>query len=92
VNEIGQTLFLQSNTLTPITKKLEKMGFVTREREDQDQRKVRVSLTAKGKDVRKKTGGFFEAVMELSGLSRKEFIDLQRSIVALRDHLEQMDD
>ena len=87
VNEVGQKLYLKSNTLTPITKKLESMGHVTRTREETDQRNVRIHLTQQGKKLREKTDGFFCAVKEISGLNEKEFTELQSKIVKLRDHL-----
>src|SRR5690242_21364775 len=45
VGGLGEKLFLESNTLTPILKKLETMGFLTRERDPDDERQVVVSLT-----------------------------------------------
>src|SRR5271169_4438165 len=46
VSGLGGTLFLESNTLTPILKKLEAEGYLTRKRDPADERQVRVSLTA----------------------------------------------
>lgn len=89
VNEIGKTLFLESNTLTPLIKKLEGLGYVKRERDDKDERKVKVSLTHEGKALQKKTTSFFSGVMELSGLSDEAFKALQKDIVALRNALQE---
>ena len=52
VKEIGQRLHLDSGTLTPVLKRLEKAGFVRRRRDDQDERQVRIELTDKGRDTR----------------------------------------
>ena len=52
VKEIGQRLHLDSGTLTPVLKRLEKAGFVRRRRDAQDERQVRVELTDKGRDTR----------------------------------------
>jgi MarR family transcriptional regulator, organic hydroperoxide resistance regulator len=52
VKEIGQRLHLDSGTLTPVLKRLEKAGFVRRRRDDQDERQVRVDLTDKGRETR----------------------------------------
>ena len=49
VSVLGDKLFLESNTLTPILKKLETMGFVRRHRDPADERQVRVSLTPAGR-------------------------------------------
>jgi len=52
VKELGGRLFLDSGTLTPLLKRLEGMGLVHRTRDPKDERKVRLSLTGKGKDLR----------------------------------------
>jgi DNA-binding MarR family transcriptional regulator len=49
VSELGEKLFLESNTLTPILKKLEQTGYISRIRDPADERQVRVSLTAAGR-------------------------------------------
>ena len=49
VSELGEKLFLESNTLTPILKKLEQSGYISRTRDPADERQVRVSLTAAGR-------------------------------------------
>lgn len=51
VSELGDKLQLDSGTLTPLLKKLEKDGRVTRVRDQEDQRKVYISLTQAGKDL-----------------------------------------
>ena len=48
VSALGEKLFLESNTLTPMLKKLERTGYVSRIRDPADERQVRVSLTAAG--------------------------------------------
>ena len=54
VSEIGQRLHLDSGTLTPLLKRLEGAGHIVRERSAEDERQVRVRLTAEGKVLRKK--------------------------------------
>ena len=51
VSVLGEKLFLESNTLTPILKKLEQMGYVRRQRDPADERQVRLSLTAAGRQL-----------------------------------------
>ena len=53
VPDIGERLFLDSATLTPLLKRLEAAGLVTRTRDVDDERSVRVTLTAAGRAVRK---------------------------------------
>ncbi len=51
VSELGEILFLESNTLTPLLKRLEEMGMVRRKRSVDDERQVIVSLTDKGRSL-----------------------------------------
>jgi DNA-binding MarR family transcriptional regulator len=51
VNEISSQLFLNTNTVTPILKRMETQGIVTRQRSEEDERKVIVTLTPKGKQL-----------------------------------------
>jgi len=87
VNEIGHVLYLESSTLTPVIKKLERMELVVRERDTDDERKVRVKLTEKGRRLESESEPFFDAVLGLSGLPEDRFQELQSEIVALRDRL-----
>lgn len=86
VRELGQSLFLESNTLTPILKKLEEMGYVNRERALADERQVVVSLTDAGRELREKAakGG---NLLAATGLTAEEFRTLQKAVVRLRDNL-----
>jgi MarR family transcriptional regulator, organic hydroperoxide resistance regulator len=53
VGDLGQALDLDSGTLTPLLKRMETLGLVSRARDPRDERRVIVSLTAKGADLRK---------------------------------------
>ena len=57
VGQIGEVLFLDSGTLTPLLKRLEKQGLVTRRRRVEDDRTVENWLTDEGKALREKAGG-----------------------------------
>lgn len=85
VSGLGEKMFLESNTLTPILKKLEAMGYVRRQRDSADERVVRVSLTATGRKLREK--GLGMNLVEASGLKPDEFAKMQKGVVALRDNL-----
>lgn len=52
VKELGERLFLDSGTLTPLLKKMEAKGLIERERSDKDERKVVVTITQEGRDLR----------------------------------------
>ena len=54
VKDLGATLYLDSGTLTPLLKKLEKEGLVTRRRSHEDERVVLVQLSEKGEALREK--------------------------------------
>src|SRR4051812_994277 len=54
VTGLGEKLFLESNTVTPMLKKLENMGYVRRERDIEDERHVLVGLTDEGRRLRQK--------------------------------------
>ena len=54
VKKLGKLLFLDSGTLTPMLKKMEKAGLVSRERSRTDERMVIVSITAKGEELQEK--------------------------------------
>ena len=85
VGGLGETLFLESNTLTPLLKKLEAMGYVRRQRVPADERQVVVSLTDSGRQLRDKVCS--ESLMKATGLSAEEFSRLRKEVVALRDNL-----
>ena len=85
VSRLGEKLFLESNTLTPILKKLETMGYLTRRRDPDDERQVRVSLTKAGRRLRER--GLNMTLVKQTGLPVKEFSNLQKAVSNLRDNL-----
>lgn len=85
VGGLGEKLFLESNTLTPILKKLEEMGYVHRQRDPKDERQVLVVLTDAGRKLREQA--LHRSLMGATGLSPEEFRKLQKGVVALRDNL-----
>lgn len=85
VGSLGEKLFLESNTLTPLLKKLEGMGYVQRKRDPADERQVVVSLTEAGRRLREK--GLTMNLVKASGLNPEEFRKMQKGVVTLRDNL-----
>ncbi|GMU00707.1 MarR family transcriptional regulator [Corallococcus caeni] len=83
VKELGEKLYLDSGTLTPLLKRLEAQGFVRRERSTQDARSVTVSLTAQGKGLRRKAAAIPEAIVCRTGLTLEELSRLRRDIQRL---------
>lgn len=87
VKGLSDNLFLEPSTLTPMLKRLEAMGYVRRERDRQDERSVRISLTEAGRALREKAFGYREITARAAGLAPDEFRALQKAIVKLRTNL-----
>ena len=87
VGELGEALFLESSTLTPLIKRLEANGLLTRTRSKADERQVRIALTPAGADLKTKAGDLPKCVFEATGLELDELIRLQGQIARLRDHM-----
>ena len=85
VSELGEKMFLESNTLTPVLKKLEAMGYLRRQRDPADERQVRISLTDAGRLLREK--GMHMNLVAATGLKPDEFARLQETVVTVRDNL-----
>ena len=84
VSGLGAKLFLESNTLTPMLKKLEAMGYLERQRDPGDERQVRISLTKSGRRLREKA---LKMNPVETGLPPDEFAKIQTAVVALRNNL-----
>jgi len=84
VGALGEKLFLESNTLTPMLKKLEQTGYITRIRDPADERQVKVSLTASGRRLLENDLG--APLVEACGLG-DTFSAVQKNVVRLRDNL-----
>lgn len=87
VGELGDRLHLESNTVTPLLKRLETMDLLTRTRDKKDERQVRVALTRKGKALKAKTTGMGACILKATGLPAKKAVTLQNLIVQLRDNM-----
>jgi len=87
VKGLSENLFLEPSTLTPMLKRLEAMGYVRRERDTEDERSVRVSLTDAGRQLREKAFDYREITAKASGLTPEEFRTLQKAVVNLRSNL-----
>ncbi len=87
VGALGERLFLESNTLTPMLKRLEALGFITRRREAGDERQVLVRLTERGRALQAEAAGIPACAFEKIGLDRDQAIDLLTSVASLRDRL-----
>lgn len=87
VSQLGQRLALDSGTLTPLLKRLEALGFVQRQRDAGDERRVLVHLTAQGRTLRSRAAGVPPQLLQASRCSVDELATLTQRLQALRQHL-----
>lgn len=87
VGGLGEKLFLDSSTLTPLLKRMESAGYITRNRNPEDERQVRVGLTARGKSAREKISSARGGLLKATGLTPARFRQIREDLVALRDNL-----
>jgi len=85
IGAIAERLALEPSTITPAVKRLEAAGFVERRRGVEDERQVEVHLTAKGRTLHPKTACLTDALLEHSGFSVPDMIELNRKVQQLRD-------
>ncbi len=88
VGRLGQCLNLESNTLTPLLKRLEVNGLIHRNRDPQDERQVLVRLSEKGHTLSSDAARIPDCILKASGLSREELQRLKADIAALQKRLE----
>lgn len=87
VKGLSDRLFLEPSTVTPMLKRLEAMGYVTRTRGTEDERMVFVRLTETGRQLRDKARELSKITYKAAGLNKDEFRILQRGITNLRSNL-----
>ena len=88
VGQVGERLFLDSSTLTPLLKRLEGAGILKRARDSADERQVRVRLTEAGRALRARARGLPACVVKATGQSLPELRRLQDEIQHLRSALQ----
>jgi len=87
VREIGELLFLDSGTLTPLLKRLEAAGLLHRRRDAEDERQVRIHLTAQGRSLRRKAESVPPAMACAARLAPRDVQRLKAELLTLRDAL-----
>jgi DNA-binding MarR family transcriptional regulator len=83
VGELSRMLKLEAPTLSPLLKRLQTAGLIERQRDPDDERSVRVSLTERGQDLRVQAAGVPAALFERLGMPLEEIETLQRSLAAV---------
>lgn len=89
VKDLGATLYLDSGTLTPLLKNLEKKGLVTRERSKTDERFLVVSITEKGMELREKAVEVPAKIGQCIALGEDDAVQLYVLIKKLLGSLEE---
>jgi len=87
VSELGERLSLDSGTLTPLLKRMEAAGLVQRQRDPQDERRVRIALTSTGQALRAQAEPIPACILARSHLALNEVQALTHQIQTLRDSL-----
>lgn len=87
VGELGARLRLESSTLTPLLKRLEKLGHVQRKRGQSDERQVFIFLTKSGRELKKAAPEITRCIVEATGVELEKLDELVKSISDLRDNL-----
>jgi DNA-binding MarR family transcriptional regulator len=87
VSELGERLYLDSGTLTPLLKRLEAAGLIARTRAVEDERRVHISLTSTGRKLKAKAMKIPGCILSASKCSLPEIIDLTQQVRTLRERV-----
>jgi DNA-binding MarR family transcriptional regulator len=87
VKELGKTLFLDSSTLTPLLKRMEAAGLITRTRNPKDEREVQLHLTRQGRALQSQAADVMQCIEQAVGLDGKTVKALKTAIDGIRDSL-----
>lgn len=87
VSELGQRLYLDSGTLTPLLKRLEAAGLIERTRAAEDERRVHITLTGAGRKLKARAQKVPACMLNASQCSIAEVAQLTRQISHLRERL-----
>lgn len=88
VKTLGERLYLDSGTLTPLLKRMQEAGFVDRRRDSEDERKMCVSLTPAGRALRERVGDVPDCVQaQIDGLTDGEVGDLRVRVRSLLERI-----
>ncbi|HET6226934.1 MAG TPA: MarR family transcriptional regulator [Bacteroidia bacterium] len=87
VKELGKRLYLDSGTLTPLLKRLEQKKFISRDRDEADERSVIISLLKAGNELQQKAKKVPEFLGKCLSLKEKEYIQLKEQLDTLLNQL-----
>lgn len=83
VKTLGEKLFLDSGTLTPLLKKLETKGFIKRDKSIKDERNLNITITKQGKELKEKCKNIPSSVGECIDLNKEEVLLLYNLLYKL---------
>ena len=87
VTELGERLFLDSGTLTPLLKRLASLGLVSRLRDVEDERRVHITLTAAGRTLKAQAAKIPGCILSTAQCDLPELVALTHQVQALRHRL-----
>ncbi|MBU1315783.1 MAG: MarR family transcriptional regulator [Alphaproteobacteria bacterium] len=87
VKELGKTLYLDSSTLTPLLKRLDAAGLITRTRNPRDEREVLIHLTQKAIDLRTNAADVGRCIEEAVGMDAETVRAIKSSVETIRDRI-----
>ncbi len=89
VKKMGELLYLDSGTLTPMLKRMEQQGLITRNRSEEDERSVLISLTEDGELLKEKAADIPRTILGLSKQSGEDLKQLKSALYTLLETLHQ---
>ena len=87
VSALGETMFLESNTLTPLLKRMEAAGLITRTRDSDDERVVLIALTKLGAKLGNDIGCVPPQVLEATHMGLRDVVALTSNLNSLANNL-----
>ena len=87
VSELGERLYLDSGTLTPLLKRLEASGYISRIRDVEDERRVYITLTSSGRKLKIRATKIPGCILSASQCSMPELVALTNQVQGLRQRL-----
>lgn len=87
VGALGRSLQLESNTLTPLLKRLEAQALITRTRDKADERRVLVALTGAGRGMQERARHIPQCLADRIGLPVEELVRMREELNGMRDRL-----
>lgn len=89
LHELGKSVMLESNTLTPLLKKLELKNYIKREKSSIDERNLDISLTKKGESLKEKAINIPKQIGKCINLNKEDSITLYKLLYKVLSNIEE---